>query len=243
MADTSEALQALFTNDISLPPVTIPVYEQVYMHLGWGENNFPVRQIQRIADLRNDIDELKIWDILLSGPKQYRFPGDVLGTLMSISPYPCIHRQMGPRLQVDPALYRTGTFMQHPGSLASYNVDITEDIKIFEKHTDWYEVLGFDPAPSSRFAQLIDQLHLESSKNPGTKGYFASPFKHHKFPVSRVAFLWNHFRDPLACDILQDWGLILRSVESNQGPPSSFGYLQAFMDFLIKRYGYDRLSV
>ena len=116
MADTSEALQALFTNDISLPPVTIPVYEQVYMHLGWGENNFPVRQIQRIADLRNDIDELKIWDILLSGPKQYRFPGDVLGTLMSISPYRqdrgyqmcadiAIHERSPPRLRTE----NTGT--------------------------------------------------------------------------------------------------------------------------------------
>jgi hypothetical protein len=226
---------------ICLPECTIPAYEAAYDHLDWDNKTYPDDLVRKIGELKSDDDELRIWGELSKGPREYRFPGDILGFLMRITPYPMVNHKPGPRLQVDPSLHKQGTFMQHPGCMKTFNVEITEDIKIFEKHTDWYEVLGFDNAPSPRFAQLLDQIHLESSKNPGTKGYFASPFKHHKLPITRVACLWNRFRDPIASEILRDWGLILRSVDQKQTPPNSNTYLRAVMEFLIRRFGHDRI--
>jgi hypothetical protein len=242
-APVTPAFQALLDRQICLPEPTIAAYEQAYLHLKWSAENYPEDLIHKIGELKFSNDQVRIWDVLWKGPAEYRFPGDVLGLLMRLKPYPVVNRRPGPVLKVDAALCRQGTFMQHPGCPKSFNVDITDDIKIFEKHTDWYEVLGFDEDPSPPFAKMLDQIHLESSKNPGTKGHFASPFKHHKFPITRVAALWNQYRDPLACEILQDWGYILRSVDQKQTPPNSQTYLRAVMEFLTRRFGYDRIVV
>ena len=174
-----------------------------------------------------------------SGMGTLRFAGDVLRGLMKLTPYPVPAERVP-----DPVVTATAAG-EHPGpEWTGFGVaQIAEGLA--EHQTDWAERAEFGgQAPSPAFCRLLDQIAL-----PGA-GAFPSPFEADgAVPWGALALLARMEPEPLALEILRDWGLILRAALMPWDPPSSRAsraalahrYERATLRWLVQRMAFERL--
>ena len=152
----------------------------------------------------------------------------------------------------------------HTGAHSNFCVNLPDYLRRAELNTDWSNVPEFNGRiPDPAFTRMLDQICLGSESLAVGGGAFPPPFAYgiEKIPLAALAHLYCHFPLPLAVRIMQDWGLILRSALSSWLPPSltacmqqndgtkvhvpreclRVAYERASLEFLIQRYGVDKL--
>lgn len=203
---------------------------------GFGDDSF----WNEVCRLRQQGDAVCIFNAFQTA-QPLRFPGDILSALMKMQPYPI------PANRVAESVLPCTDDGMHPGPIEHMSVgELPEGCRVFELNTDWKGRVEFERPPSGAFVRLLDQIGL------GFAGGFAPPFTRgveaQHFPWTAVARLSNSFAEPLALEVLRDWGVILRkgweTLDEKKGHARSVlavSYQRAYLRWLVQRLAFERL--
>ena len=205
----------------------LPSFRKAQARGNWTEATAPLNEIRAIGLLRNDADQVRIWNIF-SERDRLSFCGDVLNMLKGLVPYPipAVAVQWPTAIMANDDddddinnIERVMHVNVHDGGGHDhFCVDLPEWLRRAELNTDWSQISEFAGSPSPEITRMLDQVCLGSTSlsTAGDSRPFPAPFALgiEKMPWKEVGHLCTLFPVPIAVHILRDWGLIIRGALS-----------------------------